>query len=60
MMMIGNNINNETNNLLCVGIVNPMMNDKWHQRNQVYSYKGLCPTETATQYKDPPRVLIRY
>ena len=48
----------ETNKLIPVGIVNPATNDKWHQRNIVYSEKGISPSQTATQYKDPSRVLV--
>ena len=48
----------ETNKLIPVGIVNPATNDKWHQRNLVYSDKGVSPSQTATQYKDPIRILV--
>ena len=47
-----------TNRLIPVGVVNPATNDKWHQRNIVYSEKGISPSQTATQYKDAIRVLI--
>ena len=48
----------ETNKLIPVGIVNPATNDKYHQRNLIYSDKGVSPSQTATQYKDPIRVLV--
>ena len=47
-----------TNCLIPVGVVNPATNDKWHQRNVVYSEKGISPSQTATQYKDAIRVLV--
>ncbi len=47
-----------TNRLMPVGIVNPATNDKFHQRNIVYSEDGISPTQTSTQFKDPIRVLI--
>ena len=47
-----------TNRLIPVGIVNPATNDKWHQRNIVYSNQGISPSQTATQYKDAIRVLV--
>lgn len=47
-----------TNCLIPVGVVNPATNDKFHQRNIVYSAKGISPTQTSTQYKDAIRVLI--
>jgi len=48
----------DTNRLIAVGIVNPATNDKWHQRNIVYSGNGIAPSQTATQFKDPIRVLV--
>ena len=48
----------DTNRLIPVGVVNPLTNDKFHQRNIVYSEEGICPSQTATQYKDSIRVLI--
>ena len=48
----------DTNRLIPVGIVNPATNDKWHQRNIVYSNQGISPSQTATQYKDAIRVLV--
>ena len=48
----------DTNCLIPVGIVNPATNDKWHQRNIVYSGNGISPSQTATQYKDAIRVLV--
>ena len=50
--------NRDTNRLMPVGLVNPATNDKYHQRNIVYSEKGISPSQTATQYKDAIRVLI--
>lgn len=50
---------NNTNKLIVLGVVNPANNDKWHQRNQVYSTEGVCCSTTATMFKDPPRVLVR-
>lgn len=47
-----------TNRLIPVGVVNPATNDKFHQRNIIYSEKGISPSQTATQYKDAIRVLI--
>lgn len=47
------------NELICVGNITPANNDKIHQRNWVYHYNGICPTETSTQFKDPVRVLVR-
>lgn len=48
----------ETNRLIPMGVVNPATNDKFHQRNIIYSEKGIAPSQTATQYKDSIRVLI--
>ena len=49
----------ETNRLIAVGVVNPLTNDKFHQRNIVYDENGISPTQTSTQYKDAIRVLVR-
>lgn len=51
----------DTNKLICLGMVFPKGEDnfKIHQRNWVYSIKGICPTQTSTQYKDPPRIMVR-
>ncbi len=46
------------NNIIVLGVVNPIDNDKWHQRNQVFSIDGICCSLTATMYKDPPRVCV--
>lgn len=50
--------NRNTNRLIPVGIINPATNDKYHQRNIVYDEKGISPSQTATQFKDPIRILI--
>lgn len=50
-------MNKDTNKLIIVGNIYPD-SGKWHQRNDVYYEEGLCPTQTATQYKDAIRVLI--
>lgn len=47
------------NELIIVGNITPANNDKIHQRNWVYDSEGLSPCETSTQYKDPPRILVR-
>lgn len=48
---------NDTNKLIIVGNLYPD-SGKWHQRNEIYYEQGLAPCETATQYKDPPRILV--
>lgn len=47
------------NELICVGNVPPLNNDKVHQRNFIYHEKGISPALCATDYKDPKRVLIK-
>lgn len=45
------------NDTECVGNIRPADNDKIHQRNWVYNETGISPSETATQFKDPVRIL---
>lgn len=52
-------INKNTNKLNVLFNLPPRNNDKWHQRNDVFNINYICPTQTATQYKDPPRILVR-
>lgn len=33
--------------------------DYVHQVDLVYAESGVCPTMRSSQYKDPPRVLLR-
>ena len=40
-----------------LGNLTPADNEKIHQRNFVFNENGIAPTETATQYKDSPRVM---
>ena len=47
-----------TNRLIKMGTVDPACNSKFHQRNIIYSEKGIAPCQTSTQFKDPIRVLI--
>lgn len=49
----------DSNKLIILGNVPPENNDKIHQRNWIYSYEGICCSMTATQHKDPPRILVR-
>lgn len=44
--------------LIVLGNVPPANNDKWHQRNDVFSGNGIAPCETATQFKDASRVFV--
>lgn len=44
--------------LICVGNVPPMSNDKVHQRNFIYHPNGIANALTATMYKDPPRIIV--
>ena len=46
------------NKIIVLGVVNPLNNDKWHQRNQVFSIEGICCCLTALMYKDPPRICV--
>lgn len=48
----------EANKSIVLGNVPPKNNDKWHQRNDVFSIYGISPCETATQYKDAIRILV--
>lgn len=41
-----------------LGNLTPADNEKIHQRNFVFNENGISPTQTATQYKDPIRVII--
>lgn len=41
-----------------LGNLTPADNDKIHQRNFVFNQYGIAPTETATQFKDPFRVMV--
>ena len=47
------------NELIVLGNLTPLNNDKIHQRNFIYDIHGVCCTMTATQYKDPPRILVK-
>ena len=52
-------INKDTNRRIVLFNLPPLSNDKWHQRNDVFSIIGIAPTRTATQHRDPPRILVR-
>lgn len=51
-------IDNNTNRMIVLGNLRPLTNNKIHQRNWIYSGNGIAPSQTATQYKDPIRVLV--
>lgn len=47
------------NNIIKVG--NYIQTGAWsdQQRGRVYSIKGICPTLSARDYKDPTKILVR-
>ena len=53
-------MNEDTNRIIVLGNVPPANNEKWHQRNDVFSIEGVCNTLTATSYKDPSRIMVKY
>ena len=59
LILNGKLTDDDVNDLKCLGNLSPVDNDKIHQRNWVYDEKGIINTQTATQYKDPSRVLQR-
>lgn len=59
LILNGKLTDDDVNELRILGNITPVDNDKIHQRNWVFDENGICNTQTATQYKDPTRVLQR-
>lgn len=47
------------NNIIKIG--NYVQTGAWsdQQRGRIYSVKGICPTLSARDYKDPSKILVR-
>ena len=59
LILNGKITDEDVNELICLGNLTPTDNEKIHQRNWIYDENGVSCTTTATQYKDPVRVLQR-
>ena len=48
----------KSNNIIILGRVLDST-EKMHQNTEVYDVNGICPTQKATQYKKPIKVLVK-